>query len=418
MPLNRSNRTRAALASTSAAAMLALAACSGGGSQTPDDGPLTMYTWVSGESDQAQWDSFIAGAQEVDPDLEITVEGPSFTDYWTKVKTRLSGDNPPCILTTQAARAQELEALLMPLDDLIAEQDLDTDAIDASMLQGMTVDGSVRAIPYDAEPIVLYYNQDTFTEAGLDLPTTTYTREQFLDDARALTDGEDYALAITPGIFIPNAWALADGVPAVTEDGELALTDPEFVAQMQSYYDLVAVEQVARAPEASDSGELAQQAFINGEVDMLIEGPWMYGTFAESAEFEMGLTIVPSTSGEATAMTAGSGFGIASNCDRPEEAFEAIVALTSQGVQETQAAERGIVPARIDALPAWQEGKAEGAGDVIAALLGNATAQLTTPTWNQVETLTTQYATQGYRGEMTAAEIMELISNSAASAAG
>lgn len=397
-----------------AAITLAGCASSSGGGGGDAGGPLVLYTWAASEGDQAQWADFISGAKAEDPDLDISVEGPSFSDYWTKVKTRLSGGNPPCLLTTQAARAQELGDLLMPLDDLIEEAGFDTDEIDASMLAGMTVDGTIRAIPYDAEPIVLFYNVEAFQAAGLELPGTEYTREQFVADAKALTDGDRKGLAIAPGIFIPNAWSLADGVPAVTEDGELDLTDPEFVEQIQSFFDLVAVDQVAKAPEAADGSEVSQQAFTSGAVPMLIEGPWMYGSFADAADFTLGVTIVPSTSGSAAAMTAGSGFGIAANCERPEEAFAAIEALTSLSVQEKQAEARGIVPARIEALPAWAEGKTEGAADVVEALLSDATPQRTTPTWNQVETLMTQYGVQGYRGELTAEEIMDTIQNSVA----
>ena len=396
---------------------ITLAGCASGGSgggSGEAGGPLVLYTWAASEGDQAQWADFISGAQAEDPDLDISVEGPSFSDYWTKVKTRLNGANPPCLLTTQAARAQELGDLLMPLDDLIEKSGFDIDNIDASMLSGMTVDGTIRAIPYDAEPIVLFYNVEAFQAAGLELPGPEYTRDQFIADAKAFTDGENKGLALAPGIFIPNAWSLADGVPAVTEDGELDLTNPEFVEQIQSFFDLVSVEGVAKAPEAADGSEVSQQAFTSGSVPMLIEGPWMYGSFAEAADFTLGVTIVPSTSGEAAAMTAGSGFGIAANCERPDEAFAAIEALTSVSVQEKQAEARGIVPARIEALPAWAEGKTDGAAEVVEALLSNATPQRTTPTWNQVETLMTQYGVQGYRGELTAEEIMETIQNSVA----
>ncbi|GAB3601254.1 ABC transporter substrate-binding protein [Microbacterium tumbae] len=407
---------RLVLIGVAGATAVTLAGCAGGGSPGAGDAgrPLVLYTWAASEGDQAQWADFVSGAKAEDPDLDISVEGPSFSDYWTKVKTRLSGANPPCLLTTQAARAQELGDLLMPLDDLIEQSGFDIDNIDASMLSGMTVDGTIRAIPYDAEPVVLFYNVDAFQAAGLDLPGAEYTRERFVSDAKALTDGDKKGLAIAPGLFIPNAWALADGVPAVTEDGELDLTNPDLVAQMQSFFDLVAVEDVAKAPEAADGSEVSQQAFTSGEVPMLIEGPWMYGSFAETADFTLGVTIVPSTSGEAAAMTAGSGFGIAANCERPEEAFEAITALTSLSVQEKQAEARGIVPARVEALPAWAEGKSEGASEVVEALLANATPQRTTPTWNQVETLMTQYGVQGYRGELTAEEIMTTIQNSVA----
>lgn len=369
-----------------------------------------MYTWVSSQSDRDQWNGFIALGKKVDPKLDVTIEGSNFNDYWTKVKTRLNGSNPPCLLTTQAARAQELGPLLMPLNDLIKKFGLDTSAFDKSMLAGMTVDGTIRAIPYDAEPIVLYYNADAFAKAGLALPGVTYTRAQFLSDARKLSVGSHKALAIEPGFFTVNAWTIADGVPAV-KNGTLDLTNPRLIDQVQSFFDLVSMEHVANPPEASGSDN-AQADFTSGAADMLIEGPWMYSTFASAAKFTLGVTIVPSTSGKPSGMTAGSGFGIAKNCANPDAAFTAIQTMTSSSVLEGQATKRGIVPSRESARSSWAVGKTPAAYAVITALLGNATAQITTTSWNQVETLFTQYGVEGYREDKTAKEVLTTIQQS------
>ncbi|PJJ61992.1 ABC transporter substrate-binding protein [Compostimonas suwonensis] len=402
---------RYASAFTLAGAMVALAGCSAAPVAEAGD-PMTMYAWISGDTEREQWQSFVDLARADDPDLpEITLEGPSFSDYMTKVKTRLAGGDTVCIVTTQATGAESLKDVLLPLDDLIESSGTDLSDFNQSMLDGMTVDGDLLALPYDAEPLTLFYNKDQFRDAGLALPGTTYTREQFRSDAQALTTPDRFGFAMAPGLSVPNAWALADGVPAV-KDGELDITSPEFVEQLQSYFDLAAVDGVARAPEAADASEVSQQAFINGDTSMLIEGPWWYTPFQEQAKFDLGITVVPSTSGEARGMTAGSGFGIAKMCDRPEEALQVILGMTSEKAQLAQASARGIVPARASALPAWAEGKNEGASDVINALLGNATAQLTTPNWSQVETLMSQYGVEGYRGEQTAEEITTTISNS------
>ncbi|HEY0247026.1 MAG TPA: extracellular solute-binding protein [Gryllotalpicola sp.] len=402
---------RAGLAIAAVGAMVALAGCSGGQASSDAKGPLDMYTWISSQSDRDQWESFVSLGKKGDPSLDIAIDGPSFNDYWTKVKTRLSGSNPPCLLTTQAARAQELSGLLMPLDDLIKKNNFDTSQFDASMLKGMTVDGTIRAIPYDAEPIVLYYNADAFTKAGIPLPGASYTRAQFLADAKKLTTSTHKALAIEPGFFTPNAWAIADNAEAVT-GGKLDLTNSALVDQIQSLFDLVAKDGIAKAPEASDSSDVGQAAFTGGSVDMLMEGPWMYGTFASAAKFQMGVTIVPSTSGQARGMTAGSGFGIAKTCTQPDKAFKAIEAMTTADVLKAQAADRGIVPSRAEAQPAWADGKSAGSADVINALLANAQAQITTPTWNQVETLFTQYGVEGYRGDKSAKDILSTIQQS------
>jgi multiple sugar transport system substrate-binding protein len=405
-------RTIAALAGASL--VVGLAACGGGSSGAAQpDGSLMLYTWVSSQSDRAQWEEFVAAGQKTLPDLKVQIDGPSFEDYWTKVKTRLSGGDPPCLLTTQAARAQELNGVLAPLDDLMAANGVSKSDFDPSMIDGMTVDGSVRAIPYDAEPLVVFYNVDRFKQAGLPLPGTTFTRDQFIADAKALTSGDHYGLGISPGLFSALGYTTAGGSTWL-KDGALDLTNPAFVSDMQWYFDLVNVQGVAKSPEASTKSDELQQAFINGDIAMLSEGPWNYGTFAESAKFELGMAVVPSPSGQPHAMTAGSGFGIASNCADKEGAFRAIMAMTTKDALGSVAASRGIVPSRSESLPAWSQGKSPQSTAVIEASLGNATAQRTTDTWNQVETLFTQYMSEGFRGQRTAADVLGTIQSSVA----
>ena len=172
-------------------ALLAGACGSGGSSAGGSGGDRVhqMHTWVSTENDRAQWQSFVDAAKEKDPNFTLTFDGPSFNDYWTKVKTRMVGSDAPCILTTQAARAQELSGLLEPLDSYMEAAGIHASDYNAAMMQGMMVDGKVLALPYDAEPDVLYYNREMFEKAGLSEPTTSYTAEQFLKDAKALTPG-------------------------------------------------------------------------------------------------------------------------------------------------------------------------------------------------------------------------------------
>ena len=193
-------------ATASAFALLAGARGSGGTASGGSGGDQVhqMYTWVSTENDRAQWQSFVDAAKEADPNFTLTFDGPSFNDYWTKVKTRMVAADAPCILTTQAARAQELSGLLEPLDSYMEKAGIKASDYNAAMMQGMTVDGHVLALPYDAEPDVLYYNRELFEKAGLAAPTTSYTTAQFLSDAKALTGDGQYGVAVKP-LLLGNA---------------------------------------------------------------------------------------------------------------------------------------------------------------------------------------------------------------------
>ena len=402
---------RAAAALLCATLALGLGACSGG-SKDKSAQASKMYTWVSNESDRAQWDTFVKGVQETDSTFKLDIEGPSFQDYWTKIKTRMSSADAPCIVTTQAARAQELGELLTPLDDLAKEAGLDLTKYNQAMMQGMTVDGKVRAIPYDAEPMVLFYNKTMFAQAGLKEPGTDYTYEQFLSDAKALTKDGVQGFAVAPDISYPYLpFAFANGNVPV-KDGKLNITDPGFVADIQQTFDLVGKEKVAAAPNPADTTDVPMQGFQAKKVAMVIEGPWFYSTIREGMENEVGVAVIPSKSGKPVGMIQGSGFGISAKCADKKAAFQNIMKMTTPEVVAYVGKNRGTVPSIDSALSGWAEGKPAQDAEVMKTLLADGQPLVTTSTWNQVVTQFTQYSPEGARGTRTAEDILGTIEKS------
>lgn len=390
-----------------------LVACGGTSDEEGSSRASSMYTWIGNENDREQWQAFVDAASEHDPSFELEIEGPAITDYYTTVQTRMSAADAPCIITTQGPRTQELASLLMPLNDLADEHGMDIGQYNAGMIEAMTVDGTVRAIPFGAEPLVLYYNKDFLQEAGVAEPTIGYTTDQFLADLQALTTDDHRGIA-TAALFqygpaMPLAFANGN---TPVENNELTLTDPDFVADVQWTFDLVAEHGVAVAPNSGDPSDAAIQEFIAGETATLIGGTWFYETIVGGAPGEVGIAPVPSHDGETRGMITGSGFGIAQTCDDPDAAFETLAALTTPEVLETVAAQRGNVPAAAAAMDAWSEGKPEQAVEVVTTVLANARALMVTPEWSQVETMFSQHASDGYRGVSTAEEILTTIEDS------
>jgi multiple sugar transport system substrate-binding protein len=402
----------------SAVAALTLAGCGSGGAAASGPGASSaasaIYTWISNENDRSQWQSFIDAAKKTDPGFNLTLEGPSFPDYWTKVKTREASPGAPCIITTQGARAQELKDLLAPLDDLAKKNNIDPSKYNQAMIQGMTVDGKLRAIPYDAAPFVLYYNKDLFQAAGLKYPTENYTRAQFISDAKALTKNGVYGLSLPPQFVNGPAPALAfaDGHYPV-KDGNLDITNPDFVKDVQFTFDLVNKEHVAQAPQASDVVDVSQQQFMSGQAAMTFGGPWMYQTFTTKTKGTVGVAVIPSTSGNPISMIQGSGFGIAASCQDKEAAFANIMKITTADVIGAVGAGHGNVPTLQAAMTAWAGTKPAADVSTIETLLKNGKPLQTTKNWNQVETLFTQYSVEGFRGTKSAETILNSVASSA-----
>lgn len=403
-----------ALVSVTAMA-LGLAACSGGGAAGESaDHSAEMFTWVSTANDRAQWQAFVDAAKEKNPEFILTFDGPAFNDYWTKVKTRMTDPDAPCILTTQAARAQELKGILSPLDDLIKANNVDVSQYNAAMMEGMTVDGSIVALPYDAEPDVLFYNKAMFKAAGLEEPGLKYTTDQFLSDAKALTKDGKFGVAIKSGFMdnAPGTLAFAFG-GTVTKGEGLGITDKEFVDGVQFAFDLVNVHKVAAAPSAADGDDVAQGAFNAGTAAMIFDGPWMYGAFEKELGEDLGVAVIPNPSGDTIGVIQGSGFGIAQSCQNKEEAFKVLMQMVTPEVIGAVAEKQGTVPSIESQIEKWAANKPEGNVAAIQELLKKGTPFVSNSAWNQVSTSFVQYAPEGYRGTQTAMDMLTSIAGSA-----
>ncbi|CAM2809764.1 ABC transporter substrate-binding protein [Actinomyces slackii] len=404
---------RSLMISASALAVLgagaSLSACSSGSTSSNAKAPNQMFAWVSSESDRAQWQAFVDAVKKSHPDFTLEFSGPSYNDYYAKAKTRMTEKDAPGILTTQAARTKELVSVMEPLDDLIAKHGVDVSIYNPAMIEGMTVDGKIYALPYDAEPDVMFYNRRLFTEAGLSLPPTSYTYEQFLSDMKTLTTGGKYGIAIKPGFLdnAPGTFAYADGATVLDDAGKPALTSKVFVSSVQKAFDLAAKHSVAKAPSASDGDEVAQGAFTSGEAASIIDGPWMYSTFAEQLGEDLGVCVVPSDSGKAVGLIQGSGFGVAKNCPDKDAAFANILKLVDPTVVGEVARTRGTVPSVESQIDGWAEGKHAESVEAITFLLENGTPLITPENWNQITTSFSQYCPEGFRGSRTAADILK-----------
>jgi len=284
----------------------------------------------------------------------------------------------------------------------------------AAMMQGMMVDGHVLALPYDAEPDVLYYNREMFEQAGLSMPTTSYTTEQSLGQTGPAAGAATPAPAVKP-LLLGNAagdFGIAFG-GQVSADGKNTLTDPKFVEGVQFAFDLVHKEQVVVAPNAADNDGPAQTAFTSGTAAMIVDGPWMYGSFEKELGDKLGVAVLPTPTGQPRAVIQGSGFGISKSCPDKQAAFDVLKQLVTPEVIGSVADKQGTVPSVESAMDKWAANKPEDSAEAVNVLLENGTPLVTTTTWNQINTSFQQYSPEGFRGTKTAQEILSDLQNSA-----
>jgi len=173
------------------------------------------------------------------PDVEgnITEGALDQQQFLTSV---VSGNAPDLVymgrdvISTYAARGA-----LMPLEDCIADQNIDMSQYRESAVQQVTFDGKIYGIPEFASTIILMINTKALEDAGLgleDVDVSDWDKVREINDALTrFEDGKLTRIGFDPKLpeFLP-LWAAANGAMLISEDGRTAnLNDPRVVEALE-----------------------------------------------------------------------------------------------------------------------------------------------------------------------------------------
>lgn len=400
-------------------AALAFAGCSSGGTpadttpgQSKDDsasGEQVELRWAMSADSQAEVDVWQNLADRVTaeyPNVKIKLETTAYKDYYNKLTTQAAGNDLPCIAGLQAQRVPDVGELFVPLDDKLSGL-VDIQDYEASIVEGLTNDGNLLAVPYDLGPYVIFYNIDMFKEAGLEEPQPGWTKEQFLEAAHALTKDGKYGYAVdgTPDMWFP--YVLSIGGSYLDAEGNPDLTNDKVVQGFTFVTDLVTEEKVAPAPPATGASNWPADQWRNGNVAMVIDGPWQLINARDTVSFEVGLTTPPAFDGTSITTMSGTGFGVTASCSNPEEAAQAISVIIGPDSQQYIAEEGRGFPAYKAAQDYWYDvANVPTARPAIEKALETVDPFRTSPGWNRVNSLLQQYAVQAFNGQATPEEVL------------
>lgn len=393
-------------------AALLLAGCSGGagsGTSGQADGVTTLSfaMWAGSTPETEALETLVGLVEDAHPEIDLRLETAPFNDYWTRLAAQASGGTEACILGVQSPRTSSIRDLLLPLGaDALSAAGIDLADFDQSIVEGTQVDGEQYAIPYDVGPLVVFYNADAFRAAGLELPTTDWTVEEFREAAAALSGDGKHGYAVNPTLDTATAWSLTlAGEQGVAQDGSLQLDDPAMVEAVEFMQGLVADGSAPQLPATSDSYN-ALNSFVSGDAAMAVDGPWQLAYVAEQVGFEYGLTTIPAGPDGSATPVAGSGYGISASCEYPEEALKAIAVLTGPEAQTALAEMGRAYPSRTAEQPAYFQGGYEIAEEALLAAAEGGQPLRSTTNFTQVNALFNQYAVSALNGDMTAEEFL------------
>jgi multiple sugar transport system substrate-binding protein len=155
-------------------------------SDTEMEASIEFAAW---ESD-FDWDAVIAGFNEKYPNITVQVTKSPFKDFFTRLQTQASGDNLPDAFMMNGPNFQLYASndIIVPFDKAVEDGELDFGNYPEAMEQLYTYEGTPYAVPTSYDSIGLWYNQDLFEKAGVEVPTEDWTWEDLHETSKEISE--------------------------------------------------------------------------------------------------------------------------------------------------------------------------------------------------------------------------------------
>jgi multiple sugar transport system substrate-binding protein len=217
--------------------------------------------------------------------------------YYDLLTATFSTGNIPDVAVMHASVLPNFSdrGLLVPLADAFAANGIDTTDFVPAALSNASRDGTLYALPYDLHALLFHVNMDLMTQAGLvnadGSPMMPSSPEELISMGKQFKDktGKFYIAAesqSSEGMMVRlwESFMWQQGVDVLSADGKTAvIASPEG----QKAAELIkAIYDDGLANGALDYAG-AEQAFLNGEAGILINGTWgvdNYNTQAASGK--------------------------------------------------------------------------------------------------------------------------------------
>ena len=327
------------------AAALMFSACGGASSaaastasSTPAastaDAPVTItFEQFSGSGDnEAYLQQMIDAYTAEHPNVTIQLQSYGYDDYFTQLTAKVSGGKAPDVfeLNYENFVSYAKKGALIPLDDILKTEGIDTSVYNKMALGAFNADGKQYGVPNSFSNVVLIYNKDLFDKAKVSYPTDEWTWEDAMGAAekiRAL--GDD-----TFGYYHPISFnefyktVKQNGGSLFNDDfTQFTMDTPENVETLQYLVDMQLKSNVMPTPEQM-GGMGDWDLFKSGRLGMIVTGIWAFPDFTENCDFAWDIAVEPGHTQKATHFFS-NGYVISKDSKVANEAAKFIAFLSS-----------------------------------------------------------------------------------------
>ncbi|MEV8523361.1 MULTISPECIES: extracellular solute-binding protein [unclassified Streptomyces] len=355
---------RRGIAATALAASLALAAtaCGGGDSDGGKaDGPVTITWWdTSNATNEAPtYQALVTEFEKANPTIKVKYVNVPFDQAQNKFDTAAGAKGAPDVLRAEVGwtPAFAKKGYFLPLDG--TEALADQAKFQPNLIKQAQYQGKTYGAPLVTDTLAFVYNKALFAKAGIAKAPATW--DELKADAALVKEkaGVDGYWGSTAGYYA-QPFLYGEGTDTVdTASKKVTIASAPAVKGLETWKGLFDGPGLHKADVTADAYAHIQDAFVNGKVAAIIQGPWEITNFYKGAAFKdkanLGIATVPAGSaGKAGAPTGGHNLSVYAGSDKAHAAaaMKFVNFMTSAKSQETIALKNSTLPTREDAFTA------------------------------------------------------------------
>ncbi|MEU6065773.1 MULTISPECIES: extracellular solute-binding protein [Streptomyces] len=372
---------RRGIAASALVASLALTATACGGSDSgsdKSDGPVTITWWdTSNATNEAPtYQALIKDFEAANKNIKVKYVNVPFDQAQNKFDTAAGSKGAPDVLRSEVGwtPAFAKKGYFLPLDgtDALA----DKDKFKSNLITQAQYEGKTYGVPIVTDTLALVYNKALFKKAGITEAPKTW--DELKSDAAKVKAkaGVDGYWGSTQAYYA-QSFLYGEGTDTVDASAKKITVNSDAAKKAYgTWLGLFSGKGLHKADTTADAYAHIQDAFVNGKVAAIIQGPWEITNFYKGAAFKdksnLGIATVPAgSSGKAGAPTGGHNLSVYAGSDKAHQAaaLKFVNFMTSAKSQSTIALKNSTLPTRDDAYT--DQVKADpgiaGYGTVLAA---------------------------------------------------
>lgn len=311
---------------------------------------VTITVWsIDGANQVGPSDTFSKEFDEMDNGINVEYRALQFDQIVNETLRAYATGNAPDIVSLDNPDFALFSSrgAFLDITDMAKESDvINPEAYFEGPLNSVMWDGKLYGVGKYTDTIGVFYNKDMFEAAGIEEPPQTWA--EFEEDARKLAKPDENVYGATLSArgneegtfqFLPIIQMSGGSYENVNTEGAR-----EWLTMVKGMIDDGIMSQDVLSLGQWDS----TGTFNSGNAAMAISGPWEIDRMVEDADFEWGVTLLPTfeEGGERSSALGGFDLGIMSSTKHPEEAFKVLEYMVSQ--DDRLFPEFGYLPTRGD----------------------------------------------------------------------